>query len=707
MATCILQHLCNSPSKLPQTISSSTSLQSKRQNSLLARPISFFTNSGQMDQALSLFSTATKPDTFLWNTMIRGFTDIGLFSEAIDFYHAMQAMNTKPDHFTFPFVLKSCAALSCYSEGVKVHAILFKLGFDADVFIFLSFQEMQLVHGMKPDEFGIMNALEVVCCLDKCAGGRQGKSVHCFAMKNGLDSDIKVQSSVLDMYCKFGNLLYAERCFRMIHNPNVVAWNALIGGYVMNEQADKALSCLRKMQVDLIDVDAVTLVNLLPCCANNEKEIHGLAIRRSFLPHLVLETALIDMYAKCGSLRQAEFLFKSMDARSLVSWNTMIATYVQNCKYTEALELFLQLLKGALDPDPFTFSSIIPAYAELASLRHGMQIHALSIKLGFGGNVVVSNSITHLYAKCGDIWTSRKAFDKIECKDIVSWNTLIMCYGIHGQGKTALDLFSRMKEYGFQPNESTFVSVLRACSISGLVDEAWKHFKSMEQQYGINPQIEHYCCMVDILGRSGDLKTAIDFIDGMPMTPTARLWGSLLTASRNNNNIEVAEYAVKHIFELNHDNTGCYVLLASLYADAGRLKDVEDLTRLMKEQGIQRITARSMVELISKTCSFVDGDKTHKESYLIHKVFDILQSQISASEGSLRRRHSVRLAVSFGLISSSVGMPILVKKNVRVCNECHSAMKVISKFSRREIIVGDSKIYHHFSNGICSCGDYW
>ncbi|KAJ0969841.1 hypothetical protein J5N97_022718 [Dioscorea zingiberensis] len=735
MATAILHHLCNTPSIPPQTITppSSTTLKSKRHNSLLARPLTFLSNSGRMDEALKLFSTATKPDTFLCNIMIRGYTDNGLFSEAIEFYHEMQTLRRRPDHFTFPFVLKSCTALSCFIDGVKMHAVIFKLGLDSDVFIsnslisfyaklglvdsaervfdempvrdlvswnsmiggyvlncevssaVLSFQEMQIVHGLKPDQFAIMNALEI-CSLEKSV--IQGKAAHCFALKHGLDLEIKVQASVVDLYCKCGNLLYAERYFCNIHNANIVAWNALIGGYVLNEEADKAISCLQKMQVNSIDVDAVTLVNLLPCCAPTAahfykgKAIHGLAIRRNFLPHIVLETALVDMYAKCGALRQAELLFNLMDLRSQVSWNTMFTAYVQNGKYAEALELFLEHLKGgALYPDLFTFSCVIPAYAELASLRHGMQIHANAIKLGYGRNVIVSNAITHMYAKCGDIQTSRRTFDRIEYKDIVSWNTIIMCYGIHGQGKTALNLFTRMQENGFKPNKSSFLSVLRACSISGLVDEGWKHFNSMQQNHNISPQIEHYGCMVDILGFSGDLKMAIDFIDRMPMTPTARIWGSLLTASRNNKNIEVAEFAAKHIFRLKNDNTGCYVLLSSMYADAGRWNEVEVLRRLMRERGLQRTTGRSLVELNSKTCSFIDGDKSHKVSFLIHEVLDILPSRISVGTcGSLTRRHSVRLAVSFGLISSSVGAPVLVKKNIKMEKQAAAKAKTNTIF---------------------------
>jgi pentatricopeptide repeat protein len=499
-------------------------------------------------------------------------------------------------------------------------------------------------------------------------------------------------------------------------------------GYALNEQPADAFDCFMRMKVDGFQVDVVTAINLLVACAQTEsslygRSVHGYVTRRLFLPHVVLETALLEMYGKVGKVESSEKIFCQITNKTLVSWNNMIAAYMHKEMYREAIELFLELLNQPFYPDVFTMSAVLPAFVLLRSLRQCRQMHSYIIRFGYGDNILIMNAVMHMYAWCGDVVASREIFDKIAGKDVISWNTMIIGYAIHGQGKAAMEMFNDMKRNGLEPNESTFVSVLTACSVSGLAAEGWMQFNSMQQDYGMIPQIEHYGCMTDLLGRAGDLKDVLRFIDSMPIAPTSRIWGSLLTACRNRSDIDVAEYAAEKIFQLEHDNTGCYIVLLSMYVDAGRWEDVERVRSLMKEKGLQRTEARSLVELHGKECSFVNGDMSHPQSEKIYEFSDKLSKEIgetfddprklggsvlSASDTTVfPNKHSVRLAVAFGLISSEVGTPILVKKNVRVCNHCHHALKLISRYSRRKIIAGDTKIYHVFSDGSCCCGDYW
>ncbi|KAH9611823.1 hypothetical protein KSS87_006766 [Heliosperma pusillum] len=400
------------------------------------------------------------------------------------------------------------------------------------------------------------------------------------------------------------------------------------------------------------------------------------------------------MYGKCKDLNSAEFIFSRMSQKSSVSWNVMVSAYVHNECYEEALNLFQDFVNAGWAPDDVLKATILPAYAEVASLRQG----------------------------------AGKLFDSVLEKDVVSWNTIIMAYALHGFGNDAVESFNDMLEREIQPNESTFASLLTACSISGMVEEGWKYFDLMKSEYGIEHGIEHYGCMVDLLGRKGCLDLALKFIEEMPLIPTSRIWGALLTASRYHKNIEIAEYASQKILSLDndnyHDNTGCYVLRSNLYAKLGRWDDVKLINSIMKKQSIERKTSCSFVEINTKINRFVNQDRSHEESSKIYDALDVILSKMEEGihvERPLKFRvsklakkrlnsptyHSVRLGIVFGLISTTIGKPVLVRKNMRLCEDCHVAVKKMSEITKREIIVGDSKMYHHFKDGKCSCGDYW
>ncbi|KAK7270165.1 hypothetical protein RIF29_23111 [Crotalaria pallida] len=731
-------------------------------------------SSGSMQHALTLFDKMPHSDTFLWNVMIRGYTDHGLFQDAINLYLRMRCQGVRTDNFTYPFVIKACGVLLELAEGEKIHGNLVKLGMDADVYICNAlivmygkhghigsaskvfdemlvrdlvswnsiitayslvqqhsnslkwFREMLRV-GVWPDKFSLIIALEA-CSL--CVYRLGGREIHCFALKLGFELDIMVQTSLVDMYCKCGMLSYAERVFGRICFRNVVAWNAMIGGYALNGQPLQALASLKKMlKDDKLAVDNVTLINLLPSCAQvgavlQGKSIHGLAIRKGFLPHLVLETALLDMYGEFGILKLAELIFNQMMDKNLITWNAMIALYVQNERNRKALKLFEELLSGNLKTDTVTVASILPAYAKLASSRECRQIHGYVMRLNFHSNTFVSNSIIYMYASSGDLATARTIFDQMSCRDITSWNTIMMAYAIHGMGRISIELFSDMKERGIQPNDSTFVSLLTSCSNSGMVNDGWTYYNSMKQDYGIEPKIEHYGCMLDLIGRTGNLDQAMSFIEEMPLLPTARIWGSLLNASRNKGNIELAELAAERILSISHDNTGCYILLSNMYAEAGKWEKVGRVKSIMKKLGTEKTLACSSVHTKFQLHRFINQDKSHIESDMIYNVLGIISrntghtrcihgvnkfkpSDLARKKANLPENHSVRLAVCSGLISTALGNPVLVRKNTRICQDCHIFVKRTSEITKREIIVGDSKVFHHFIEGHCSCADYW
>ncbi|KAF8112223.1 hypothetical protein N665_0065s0009 [Sinapis alba] len=744
-----------------------------RNDPSLTRALRDFADSGLMEEALHLFDEMNKSDTFSWNMMIKGFTSCGLYHEALSFYSRMVFTGIKADSFTYPFVIKSAAGVSLLFEGKTIHATVIKLGFDSDVYVCNSlisfymklgcawdaekvFDEMperdivswnsmasgylavgdglmsltlfreMMKCGFGPDRFSIMSGLGACC-------RKMGKEIHCYAIRSGIEAgdDVMVLTSILDMYSRFGEVSYAERVFNGMSNKNIVAWNVMIGCYARNGRVVDAFLCFQKMSEENgLRPDVITLINLLHACEILEgRAVHGHATRRGFLPHVVLETALIDMYGECGELKSAEVVFDRMGEKNLLSWNSMIAAYVQNGENYSALELFQELWdSSSLVPDSTTFASILPAYAESLSLSEGRKLHGYIVKARYdGSNTIILNSLVHMYAMCGDLEDARKCFDQVVFKDVVSWNSIIMAYAVHGFGRMSICLFSEMMiTGGISPNKSTFASLLAACSISGMIDEGWDHFNSMKREYGIDPGIEHYVYMLDLIGRTGNLSLAKRFIEEMPFVPTARVWGSLLKASRNHNDITMAEFAAEQVLKMEHDNTGCYVLLLNMYSEAGRWEDIERIKLLMKSQGVSRTTSRSTVETKGRTHVFTNGDRSHVETNKIYEVLDIVSRMVEEKEDSYvhcvskmrpetllkkksnsHRRHSIRLATCLGLISTETGRVVMVRNNTRICRRCHEFLEKASKVTRREIVVGDSKIFHHFSNGCCSCGNYW
>lgn len=344
--------------------------------------------------------------------------------------------------------------------------------------------------------------------------------------------------------------------------------------------------------------------------------------------------------------------------------------------------------------------------------------------MGWEDNVIVGTSIIDMYCKCGRVETAKKTFDGMKEKNVKSWTAMVAGYGMHGGAREALDLFYKMTGAGVKPNYITFVSVLSACSHAGLLDEGWYWFNSMNHKFNVEPGVEHYSCMVDLLGRAGYLNEAYDLIKRMRAKPDFVLWGSLLAACRIHKNVELAEISARQLFELDSSNCGYYILLSNIYADAGRWKEVERMRVLMKDRGLIKPPGFSLVELKGKVHLFLVGDKEHPECEKIYRFLEELTVKLQQAgyvpnmasvlhdvdeeeKEMALRVHSEKLAVAFGIMNSFHGSTIHIIKNLRVCSDCHIAIKLISKIVDREIVVRDAKRFHHFKGGLCTCGDYW
>eukprot|EP01018_Ginkgo_biloba_P015183 Gb_08062 [translate_table: standard] len=674
---------------------------------LRSKLVNMYAMCGSLENARHVFDKTSKRNVLLWNSMIRGYARNGFLEDALTLYCEMHRTEMKPDKYTFPIVLKVCANLSALQHG---------------------------------------------------------KEIHDYTIRTGFESDLFVGNALITMYAKCGCLDYARNVFDKMSRRDVVSWNAMIGGYAQNGQHEEALRFFHQMEVAGVKPDTVTIASVLPACASlgdlqQGKEIHDYISRTEFLLDVLVGNALVDMYAKCGKMEDAHRVFDRMSERDVVSWNAIIAGYVQNDDCDEALKLFCQMqwacvkpnvitwstivagfaqngqgvealkvfrkmLQAGLKLDSVTIASILQACAHLAALQQGKEIHSFVLRNGYALDVLVVNALTAMYAKCGSIEVARRVFDDMSERDVISWNAMIAGYAMHGFGKDALSLFYRMQQVGMKPDQITFISVLSACSHAGLVEEGCQYFNLMSGYYHIKPGVKHYACMVDLLGRAGRLHEAQDFIKKMPLAPNADVWGALLGACRIHCNIGLGERVAEILFDLEPANTGYYVLLSNIYAAAGRWDDVTRVRTMMKEKGLKKTPGYSLIEINNKIHTFLVGDRSHPQSEKIYAMLDTLAGKMKEAghvpntdfvlhdvEEEVKEHmlctHSEKLAIAFGLINTSPGTPIRITKNLRVCGDCHDATKLIAKIVNREIIVRDANRFHHFKNGLCSCGDYW
>eukprot|EP01018_Ginkgo_biloba_P025610 Gb_06572 [translate_table: standard] len=430
------------------------------------------------------------------------------------------------------------------------------------------------------------------------------------------------------------------------------------------------------------------------------------------------------MYAKCCNTEDAARVFDKILNRDVISWTALIAVNAQQGHGEDALKLFCQMQHAGMEPNQFTFASVLKASASLAAMEQGRQIYAHIMKSGFEADVIVGNALVDMFAKCGSIEDARRVFNKMSEHNLVSWNTILVGYAQHGQGKNVLDLFQQMQWAGTKPDGITFVAVLSACTHVGLVEEGRQLFASMSQDHGIRPEVGHYACMVDLLGRAGCLHEAEDLIGQMPFEPNAVVWGALLAACRFHDNIELGKHVAECLFKLEPEKAAPHVLLSNIYAASGRWDDATEVRKLMKDRGLKKEPGRSWIEVKNCVHTFYAEDRLHPQTEEIYALLDRLAGQMKEAgyvpdtnfvlhdvddeqKECMLIHHSEKLAIAFGLINTPTGMPIKIKKNLRVCGDCHNAAKVISKVAEREIIVRDTNRFHHFKDGLCSCGDYW
>lgn len=578
----------------------------------------------------------------------------------------------RPNAFTFPFALKSCAALSHPILGGQFHGQIIKVGCIFEPF---------------------------------------------------------VQTGLISMYCKGSLVENARKVFdENFHSRKLtVCYNALISGYASNSKCSDAVLLFRQMNEEGIPVNSVTLLGLIPACVspiNLElgSSLHCSTLKYGFDSEVSVVNCFITMYMKCGSVNYAQKLFDEMPVKGLISWNAMVSGYAQNGLATNVLELYRNMDMNGVRPDPITLVGVLSSCANLGAQSVG---HAVEFKIqasGFTNNPFLNNALINMYARCGNLTKAQSVFDGMPERTLVSWTAIIGGYGMHGHGEIAVQLFKEMIRSGIEPDGTAFVCVLSACSHAGLTDQGLEYFKMMKRNYRLEPGQEHYSCMVDLLGRAGRLKEAQNLIESMPIKPDGAVWGALLGACKIHKNVELAELAFERVIEHEPENIGYYVLLSNIYSDANNSKGVLRIRIMMKEKKLKKDPGCSYVELKGRVHPFIVGDRNHPQSDEIYRVLEELEAIIMQEFGKPKKDnreesnkdfftgvgvHSEKLAVAFGLLNTTTGAEVVIIKNLRICEDCHLFFKMVSKIADRQLTVRDATRFHHFRNGSCSCKDYW
>eukprot|EP01018_Ginkgo_biloba_P010984 Gb_29028 [translate_table: standard] len=680
--------------------------------------ITGYSCNGRVNDARQLFDIMPERDVVSWNAMLSGYIRNGKLKDARHLF----------DHMPERDVISWNSMISGYARSGRIdHA-------------------SQLFERMPGKSSVSWNAM----LAGYIQNGRIENARHLFDKMP--IRDVVSWNVMITGYTQKGRILDARHLFDAMPEKNMVSWNVMITGYAQNGGISDAQHLFERMP----SRDVVTWTAMVAGYAQNGKICDA---RKLFdqMPerNVVSWNAMIAGYAQNGKMEDASQLFDSMPVRNVASWNAMIAGYAQNKQiqhsrqffdkmhkrdilswtamiagYTqnehgeEALKLFSQMKHLGLRAIQSTFTCVLSACASLAALEQGKQLHNHTIKTGFEPGIIVGNALITMYCKCGSIDEAYRVFEKMPERDVITWNAMIAGYAQHGCGKEALQIFELMQKVGIKPNHITLVGVLSACSHAGLVDEGRHYFDSMLVEHGITATTEHYTCMVDLLGRAGCLDEAEEFVNSMPFEPNASMWGALLGASRIHGNMELGKRAAEHIFKLEPENAGMYVLLSNMYAAVGRWDDVTKLRVMMKDRGVKKEPGCSWIEVKNSVHAFLVGDKSHPQIEKIYAKLGRLAEQMRAAgyvpitnfvlhdmeeeqKEHILYHHSEKLAIAFGLINTPSGTTIRVIKNLRVCGDCHIAIKFISKIVGREIVVRDANRFHHFKDGLCSCGDYW
>ncbi|XP_054796790.1 pentatricopeptide repeat-containing protein At3g14330-like isoform X1 [Prosopis cineraria] len=589
----------------------------------------------------------------------------------------------------------------------------------------------------EPDDVDALSSLLHACISRRSFSHGQKLYFHFLQSPDRFKQDFLrnpiLKSKLITLFSVCGRIDEARQIFNYGFEDEKMpesVWVAMAIGYSRNGFSNEALMLYFEMlSTQYARPNNFALSMALKACADTSDSLLGRAVHAQVIKSdeevdQVVNNALLRFYVECGFLGDALKVFEGMPQRNVVSWNTLVAGVAAQDKVSETFDAFRVMQGEGIRFSWVTLTTILSMCARVTALHSGKEMHAQILKSRKKGDLPLLNSLVDMYAKCGALDYCKKVFNRMQSRDLTTWNTMLTGYAINGYIEEAMALFDEMISYGMWPDGITFIALLSGCSYSGLADKGQELFNKMED-YGVKPSSEHYACLVDVLGRAGRIEEALALLQNMPMNPSGSIWGSLLNSCRLHSNVPLAEVVAGKLFEIEPHNPGNYVMLSNIYAKAEMWHGVKRVREMMAVRGIKKEAGCSWTHIKHRIHTFIAGGSSEfrssaeysetwselseaiKEAGYIPDTDDVLHDVNEEMKVTWACGHSERIAAIFALIHTADGMPIRITKNLRVCGDCHSWMKAVSRVTARMIVLRDTNRFHHFANGSCSCKDFW
>ncbi|XP_078163450.1 pentatricopeptide repeat (PPR) superfamily protein [Carex rostrata] len=665
------------------------------------------------DIMLSLFDEMSERDTSSWNAILLGLVEERRYQEAFDQFLKMRMSGIRWDHYSLSTLLTAATEGFGAFQGEVIHACAIKSGLEVDMSVSTSLLGFYKKHGSIDDMVDLFNKMPA--------------------------KDITAWNAMLNGFVNLGLFDLAMEVFDKMPERDSITFNSLLTGFCKNGEGNWGWDLFVQMFKNRVPISDFTLVGCMNAVAitgdrKRSEQIHSFVVKCGCKLGPRIHSALVDMCAKCGRTKDAYKLFKQWSHKEdfNIAFSSILSSYIRDGHPEKTLKHFISCCKelepsSSLFMDEFVMATVVGACGALGFDGMGQQMHCLTVKYGMAyADPTIGNAIVSMYARCGNLEHARKVFDQMHSLDQVSWNGLMAAYLLYCQGDRVLDLWSEMKELGFKPDALTFVLVISACRYTGYssVDTCQEILFSMKNMYNIEPSDEHYAAMVKVLGFWGCFDEVEKLICNAPFKPSSSFWRSLLEICRLKSNPVLAKIAMQNLLALEPEDESTFILASNLYAASSRWYCSERVREEMRSKGMRKIPVSSWLIQSNMVHRFYTRDRTHPRSKDIYGGLDVLilecmkngyepDTSFVLHEVEEHQKehfllyHSAKLAVMYGILVTGQGDVVRVMKNVRLCGDCHSFIKLASILTGREILVRDTNGFHFIRNGVCSCRDRW